>query len=110
MVTSAAAKEPSSEVSLIVRIPSACYRALKQLEKEHREMNNKTTAVDQQVSNITMDEVSTTFGGQSCKPLSHDEQYDDEAGKVEKNTKRHGNQIQQIEKEILLWRLKSPQL
>lgn len=72
--------------------------ALKRLEKEHREMKDKTTAVDQQVSN-TMGEVQRL----EAKHANLDHmmsRIEDEAAKLEKNTERHGKHIQQIEEEI----------
>ena len=72
--------------------------ALKRLENEHREMKDKTTAVDQQVSNI-MGEVQRL----EAKHANLDHlmsRIEEEAGKLEKTTERHSKQIRQIEEEI----------
>eukprot|EP00956_Cyclotella_meneghiniana_P043716 scaffold284506_cov89-Cyclotella_meneghiniana.AAC.1 len=71
---------------------------LKNLEKEHREMKDKTTAVDQQVSNI-MGEVQRLEA--KYANLDHMmSRIEDEAGKLEKTTDKHSKQIQQIEEDI----------
>ena len=72
--------------------------ALKNLEKEHREMKSSTTAVDQQVSNI-MGEVQRL----EAKHANLDHmmsRIEDEAGKLEKTTDKHSGQIKQIEEDI----------
>ena len=70
---------------------------LKHLEKEHREMKDKTTAVDQQVSNI-MGEVQRL----EAKHANLDHlmsRIEDDVSKLEKTMERNSKRIQQIEEE-----------
>lgn len=71
---------------------------LKQLEREHREMKEKTTSVDQQVSSI-MGEVQRL----EAKHANLDHlmsRIEDEVSKLQNTMERHSKQIQQIEEEI----------
>jgi len=71
---------------------------LKELEKEYKEMKEKSTAVDQQVSNI-MGEVQRL----EAKHANLDHMMsrtEDEVSKLEKAIERHNKQVKQIEDDV----------